>query len=283
MWNDLNRPPLDADALRKALVRGPDCRDPYAFWNQLDVVATTGSTNADLLERAAKTDSDRHVLIAEHQGSARGRNQRSWVSPPRAQIAVSMHVTMPGLTPADMGWLPLLTGVAVVDALREIAQVPAELKWPNDVLVGGKKIAGILAEVAAVTPSPAVVVGVGLNVSLSQDELPIPEATSLTLENAQIADRDIIVRALLRAFASRWEQWQGAQWRVDELAEAYRQCCGTLGARVRAILPGEREFVGTAIDIDEAGRLIVRGDDGEDLAVAAGDITHLRREDGSLG
>lgn len=283
MWTDLNRPPLNAQALRKGLVRGTDSVDPRVFWTRLDVVEETGSTNADLLERAARTDSDRHVLIAESQISARGRNQRVWVSPPRAQIAVSAVLTMPGLSLSEMGWLPLLTGIAVVDALREVAQVPAELKWPNDVLIGGRKVAGILAEVATVAPSPSIVVGVGLNVSMAPEELPVPEATSLTIENAAEQGRAPIVRALLRNLADRWQQWHDANWDVQDLAAAYRHRCATVGQSVRVVLPGDREFLGTAADIDETGRLIVRGTDGAQLAVAAGDVTHLRRIDGVLG
>ena len=165
MWTDLNRPPLDGNALRRALVRS-DNDDARVFWNRLDVVEETGSTNADLLARAADPDADRHVLIAEYQASARGRHSRTWVSPPQAQISMSVLLSMPGMNLADMGWLPLLSGIAVVDALRNVAEVPAELKWPNDVLIGDKKVAGILAEVARTAPDPAVVVGIGLNVSL---------------------------------------------------------------------------------------------------------------------
>ena len=130
MWTDLNRPPLDGNALRRALVRS-DNDDARVFWNRLDVVEETGSTNADLLARAADPDADRHVLIAEYQASARGRHSRTWVSPPQAQISMSVLLSMPGMNLADMGWLPLLSGIAVVDALRNVAEVPAELKWPE--------------------------------------------------------------------------------------------------------------------------------------------------------
>ncbi|MFZ2178527.1 MAG: biotin--[acetyl-CoA-carboxylase] ligase [Rhodococcus sp. (in: high G+C Gram-positive bacteria)] len=277
MWTDLNRPPLDADALRKALVRSEDDSDPRAFWRALDVVQETGSTNADLLARSAQSNCDRHVLLAEFQGSGRGRHSRVWVSPPRAQIAVSALLTMPGSSTRDMGWLPLLTGVAVVDALRSAAKVRAELKWPNDVLIGGRKVAGILAEVAATTPDPAVVVGIGINVSLTRDELPVPHATSLILENAEVSDRDTVVRAVLRALAERWQQWHDANWDVADLADAYRARCSTIGQRVRAELPGGRELVGIATDIDPQGRVVIAPEDGSDrVAISAGDITHLR-------
>lgn len=277
MWTDLNRPPLNADNLRAALVRGDDDSDTRKFWSRLDVVPETGSTNADLLARAATSDCDRHVLLAEFQGSGRGRHSRAWVSPPQAQIAVSALLTMPGMRLQDMGWLPLLTGVAVVDALRATAKVPAELKWPNDVLIDGRKVAGILAEVSATAPDPAVVVGIGLNVSLTRDELPVEHATSLVLEGAEVSDRDTLVRAVLRAIADRWRQWHDSNWDVTELAAAYRERCGTLGQRVRAELPGGRELIGIATDVDAEGRVVI-APDGQPgtVAVAAGDITHLR-------
>lgn len=281
MCSEPNRLPLDAEALREALVRGDEDRDPRAFWLRLDVVQETGSTNADLLTRAAQQDCDRQVLLAEFQGSGRGRHSRSWVSPPRAQIAVSALVTLPGMRVNDLGWLPLLTGVAVVDALRTVAQVPAELKWPNDVLIHGRKVAGILAEVARTTPDPAVVVGIGINVSLTRDELPLPSATSLVLENAAVSDRNTLVRAVLSAIADRWQQWHDANWDVSDLAVAYRDRCGTLGQRVRAELPGGGELIGIATDIDGEGRLALvpdgqSGGSTGTVVVSAGDITHLR-------
>ncbi|MDV6267155.1 biotin--[acetyl-CoA-carboxylase] ligase [Rhodococcus globerulus] len=278
MWTDLNRPPLDQASLRRALVRSDGNSDARAFWNRLDVVESTGSTNADLLARASDPGADRHVLIAEHQESARGRHARTWVSPAQAQISMSVLLGMPGLNLADMGWLPLLTGIAVVDALRTVAEVPAELKWPNDVLIGDKKVAGILAEVARTTPEPAVVVGIGLNVSLGAEELPVPTATSLLLENAETVDRDTLVRALARELARQFRGWENSGWDTGALAAEYRERCGTLGKRVRAVLPGDKEVFGTATDIDTSGRVVIEieGSGGETFAVAAGDITHLR-------
>ncbi|MDG3008827.1 biotin--[acetyl-CoA-carboxylase] ligase [Rhodococcus sp. D2-41] len=282
MYSDLSRPPLNAASLRRGLVEGP-----RATWSQLDVVAETGSTNADLLERIHTSGDpeslDRTVLIAEHQNSGRGRHARPWTSPPRAQISMSVVVRNPGVDPSALGWLPLLTGVAVVDALRSIAEVDAELKWPNDVLVGGRKICGILAEVAAPSGhggAPTVVVGMGLNTGLREEELPVATATSLVLEGAACVDRDPVIRAVLRALADRIDQWHkvvGAGVSVDEaLVAAYRARCATLGQRVRAILPGDRELIGIAEDVDEEGRLLIRPEAGAVVAVSAGDVTHLR-------
>ncbi len=261
---------MDIEQLRRDLTTVPE----LDFFTGIDVVSSTGSTNADLSARAADPGVDRVVLLAETQERGRGRHSRSWVSPPRAQIAMSILVRLPRIDPDALGWLPLLTGVAVVDALRATAQVPATLKWPNDVLIEGRKVAGILAEVAASGASPAVVVGIGVNVGLTEAELPVPHATSLTLAGATVDDRTVLVTALLTAFARRFTSWRADGWAVDELAPAYRDYCSTLGARVRAELPGGRARTGIARDIDASGRLLV-----DDEPVAAADVTHLRPED----
>lgn len=278
MWTDPDRPALDEGDLRRTLLRTVRDEDADKFWRRLDVISETGSTNADLLARvAAAQDTERHVLVAEFQGSGRGRHSRTWVSPPRAQIAVSVALPMPGIALERMGWLPLLTGVAVTAALRDVAGVAAELKWPNDILIGGKKVAGILAEVAQVKPEPMVVVGIGLNVSLGTDELPVPTATSLLLEGASTTDRTVILGAMLDRIADHWTRWHDAAWSIAGVAGQYRERCGTLGRRVRAELPGDNELLGVATDVDEQGRLVITPDAGaEPTAVSAGDITHLR-------
>ncbi|MGI5221233.1 biotin--[acetyl-CoA-carboxylase] ligase [Nocardia sp. CA-290969] len=262
----MNRPPLDIERLRRALTETPE----LAFFTGVEVVESTGSTNADLLARADDPEVDRLVLLAEAQEQGRGRLARQWASPPRAQISLSMLVRTAGLDPELLGWLPLLTGTAVVDALRSATGVPAALKWPNDVLIEGRKVAGILAEVAA-GPRPAVVMGIGVNVSLGADELPVPHATSLTLCDVPDPDRTELVLALLTEFARRYTTWRDSGWDTATLADAYRERCATLGTPVRAELPGGGLLTGIARDIDSAGRLLI----GEE-AVAAGDITHLR-------
>ena len=235
---------------------------------RIDLVEETGSTNADLLARAAAgEDIDGAVLIAESQTAGRGRHGRTW-STPRSQIALSFGVGA-GAVPGDAwGWLPLLTGVAVVDAVAEVAGVAAGLKWPNDVLVGNGKLAGILAEVAA--PEPVVVVGLGLNVT----EAPDPAATSLSMLGAAV-DRTALTDAVLRHLAARIGGWRAAKGADATLAADYRARSVTLGNRVRASLPGDRAVEGVAADVDDLGRL--RIDTGaEVLTVSAGDITHLR-------
>ncbi|WP_408637755.1 biotin--[acetyl-CoA-carboxylase] ligase [Nocardia bovistercoris] len=258
------RQPVDAARLRAAVAGS------LPLFDTVDVVDSTGSTNADLIARAAHTESTA-VLVAEEQLAGRGRHARAWVSPPRAQISLSMLVRPNGIDPAVLGWLPLLTGVAVVDALRGAAGVDAELKWPNDVLIGGRKVAGILAEVAAGAPNPAVVIGVGVNVTLSAAELPVPHAISLLLAGASTLDRTELILSLLTEFDRRFTAWRDADWAVSEVVAAYRERCATLGAEVRAELPGGEVLTGVASDVDEHGRLVIG-----DRALSAGDVTHLR-------
>ncbi|WP_396926567.1 biotin--[acetyl-CoA-carboxylase] ligase [Mycolicibacterium sp.] len=244
---------------------------------RIDIVETTGSTNADLLARhAAGEDIRGAVLLAEHQSAGRGRNGRSWSAPPRSQIALSIGVSADGVPPEGWGWLPLLTGVALVDAVKATTGIKAGVKWPNDVLVGTGKLAGILAEVAA--PDPVIVVGLGLNVTLTAEEAPDPRATSLQMLGASQLDRDVLTAAILRELTTRIEKWRSAAGPDPALVDDYRQRSATLGSRVRAVMPGDHEITGTAIDVDSLGRL--RIDTGaEVVTVSAGDITHLRPAD----
>ncbi|GAB2671291.1 biotin--[acetyl-CoA-carboxylase] ligase [Nocardia goodfellowii] len=261
------RTPLDVERLRRAVAEEPE----LSFFSRIDVVESTGSTNADLIARAGEPGAEGAVLLAEAQEAGRGRHARTWVSPPRAQISMSILVRLDGIAPEALGWLPLLTGVAVVDALRETAGVDANLKWPNDVLIAGRKVAGILAEVAAGGAAPVVVVGTGINVSLTESELPVPHATSLTLAGARETDRTALVRSLLTQFARRFTDWRAAGWSTASLVGAYRERCATIGAEVRAELPGGEVLTGVAGGVDDHGRLMIG-----DRAVSAGDVTHLR-------
>jgi BirA family biotin operon repressor/biotin-[acetyl-CoA-carboxylase] ligase len=262
------RPPLDVAALRDGLV------GPGLSWRQLDVVAETGSTNADLISRAeGGADIDGSVLLAEYQNAGRGRHGRQWSAPSRTQIALSVGVGGGSVPRSSWGWLPLATGVAVADALTGLAGIDVGLKWPNDVLANGGKLAGILAEVAA--PTSAIVLGLGLNVTLTADEAPDPVAISLLTLGSSATDRNTLVRRILRELAVRIDAWRTAGGADSALIADYQRYSLTLGSRVRASLPGDREVVGTARAIDETGRLCV--DTGaQTVAISAGDITHLR-------
>ncbi|MEU9604709.1 biotin--[acetyl-CoA-carboxylase] ligase [Streptomyces sp. NPDC048057] len=277
-WADLERPPLNATTLRRALVR------PGGLWTALDVVPSTGSTNADLVARVTRAAGgappEGAVLVAEEQTAGRGRLDRTWSAPPRSGLFFSVLLRPgPAVPPERWGWLPLLAGVAAATGLSRAAGVDTSLKWPNDLLVTvdgeERKTGGILAERAG---SDAVVLGIGINVTLAAAELPVPTAGSLALARAVCTDRDPLLRAVLRSL----EQWYG-DWRaaggdpaVSNVQEAYAAGCATLGRTVRAELPGDRSLTGEAVALDGDGRLVLALPDGAREAVGAGDVVHLR-------
>jgi BirA family biotin operon repressor/biotin-[acetyl-CoA-carboxylase] ligase len=279
-YTDLDRPPLSPRALERALVT------PDGLWTRIDVRAETGSTNADLAAAASRGEPEGLVVVAERQTAGRGRRDRQWTSPPRAGITLSVLLRpgeaseekgWPAISPGGFGWLPLLAGVALVEAVRRITGLEASLKWPNDLLIDDRKCAGILAEVA----DAAVVVGIGLNVTTRAEELPettgLP-ATSLKVAGAEVTDRDPIVRALLRGIAGWYGGWRetGGDAELSGLLAAYRRECGTIGRQVRVLLPGGGEMTGEATGVDVGGPLMIRTADGVSHRVSAGDVLHVR-------
>lgn len=185
-WSDLDRPPLNVTALRRGLVQ------EGGLWREVELVQSTGSTNSDLVALAgAGKAAEGTVLVAEEQTAGRGRLDRQWTAPARSGLFFSVLLKPAEVPVARWGWLPLLTGVAVATGLSRSAGVDTALKWPNDLLVsiGGqeRKAGGILAERAG---EDAVVVGVGVNVTLRENELPVPQAGSLALAGAVSTDRD---------------------------------------------------------------------------------------------
>jgi BirA family biotin operon repressor/biotin-[acetyl-CoA-carboxylase] ligase len=274
-WSDLERPPLNAASLRRALVRDGGHGGLYC---DIDVVQRTGSTNSDLVALAGTAD-EGAVLVAEEQTSGRGRLDRQWTAPARSGLFFSVLLKPTEVPVARWGWLPLLTGVAVATGLSRSAGVDTALKWPNDLLVtvGGeeRKAGGILAERAG---DDAVIVGVGINVTLREDELPVPQAASLALAGAVTTDRDPLLRAVLRSLEQWYDKWRaaGGDPAASGLQETYAAGCATLGRVVRAELPGNRSITGEAVAIDGDGRLVLATEDGVQEPVGAGDIVHLR-------
>ncbi|WP_445270122.1 biotin--[acetyl-CoA-carboxylase] ligase [Streptomyces sp. DSM 41634] len=271
-WSSLERPPLNVEGLRRALVTGG------TLWSSLDVVATTGSTNTDLAARAPELP-EGAVLVAEEQSAGRGRLDRSWVAPARSGLFFSVLFKPGDAVPQERwGWLTLLAGVATATGLSRAAGVDTALKWPNDLLVTvdgeERKTGGILAE----RVTDGVVVGIGLNVSLTEDELPVPAAGSLALAKAAVTDRDPLLRAVLRSLEEWYGNWRaaGGDPAASGLQETYAAGCATLGRHVRAELPGGRTLTGTAEAVDTDGRLVIRTAEGQHEAVGAGDVVHLR-------
>lgn len=282
-----DRPPLDVNALCDASFLAA------TGIPRLTVVETTGSTNADLLRGASEDPHafpDLTVLTAEHQTAARGRLDRRWESPPRSSVSVSVvlrPVNADGrpLPTHSYSWLSLLAALALREALLETASIPAELKWPNDVLVRGRKIAGILAQLGPMQGGavPPVVLGTGLNVTLTDAELPVPNATSVLLEDAATVDRTVLLKSYLSRFVALYRSFCNADGDPaagmaggHSLHKRLEAVLTTLGKQVRAHLPGDHEIIGHASRLDDYGSLLVVDSGGREHVVTAGDVVHLR-------
>lgn len=270
----MSRDPLDAAALRDRLP---------GRWTRLDVVEHTTSTNADLLADTVDPVTGGppyRVLVAEHQSAGRGRLDRGWESPPGAGLLFSARVR-PDVAVARWGWLPLLVGVALAEAVTGTTGLATSLKWPNDLLTGDAsgKLAGILAQTGG-SATNDVVVGIGLNVDTRRAEFTYDIATSLRLEGCGEVDRAALLTAVLTHWDRRLTAWTAADGDAAGcgLAHAYRSRCATLGREVRVLVAGGDPIDGTARDVDDTGRLVLDTAQGE-RRIGAGDVTHVRPTD----
>lgn len=259
---------------------------------RLDVPAATGSTNADLLAEAAGPDGPPPHLATRatlDQTAGRGRLGRRWVAPPGRTLAASVLLDVgPGgtvpLPRAATGWLPLLAGAALAEAVAPLLpDVEPVVKWPNDVLLEGDKVSGVLAEVGA---GGVVVVGAGVDLVLTREELPTPTSTSLALHGAtgtaeELADRVLAAWVVALADAVQDLSTAGGDPVASGADALVRRRCGTLGRPVAVHLPDGRVVEGEAVDLDVDGRLVVRTGDAADLVVSSGDVTHLRHRGGT--
>ncbi|MFD7077329.1 biotin--[acetyl-CoA-carboxylase] ligase [Nocardioides sp. NPDC059952] len=257
----MRRPSLDRSRL-EALPGG---------W-RFEILDETPSTNAALAERARSGEEPGLVITTEHQTAGRGRLDRGWITPARSALTVSALLRpSPSIPVERWPWLPLMTGVAVASVLRTKGYA-AGLKWPNDVLIEGRKVCGILIERIETSEGAAAVIGFGLNTSLTREELPIETSTSLELESGAPVDRTEMLAALLEELGAAYEIWGSDP---DELARRYRELSVTIGEHVRAELPGGEVWEGRATEIDDFGRLVIATDAGSRM-VGAGDVIHAR-------
>ena len=259
MYEDLDRPPLQPRALNRALPPP---------WREVRVLDSIGSTNDYVAALARQGEREGLVVVAEHQFLGRGRLDRNWASPPRAGLTFSV-LLRPPVAPALRPWVPLLLAAAAAEALSARVDLDVTLKWPNDLQVDGRKVGGVLAEATG----DAVVVGFGVNVANRRDELPRDDATSFALETGGPVDRAPLLLAMLRGMGPAYATWDGD---ADAAARRYRERCDTVGRTVRVALPGDVTLVGEAVDVDAAGCLVVRAEDGTTTAVSAGDVVHVR-------
>ncbi|QCR43908.1 biotin--[acetyl-CoA-carboxylase] ligase [Curtobacterium sp. SGAir0471] len=264
-----------------------------------DAVGRTGSTNADLLA-VASGRSHGSVVVTLDQTAGRGRLDRSWSAPAGQTLAVSLLVRA-DLDDRDRGWLPLVAGTAMRDAVSTVVpdvdepgrasrpddddaaadRTPATeprvlVKWPNDVLVDGRKVCGILCQVA---DDGSVVVGAGVNLTIPVDALPTPTSTSLAVAGAR-DDAMALADAVLSVWATAVLEAVGALVAggpgADGVRSDVRAACGTIGRRVRLEQPDGSVDEVDATGIDDDGRITIRDRDGRSRGVAVGDLTHLR-------
>ena len=263
------RPPLDPAALGGL---------PAPF--RVEVVESAPSTNALVSERARAGEAEGLVVVAEHQTAGRGRLDREWVTPPRAAVTMSL-LLRPRAAPARWPLLGLLTGLAVAEGVAAVGGPPVSLKWPNDVLAhDGLKVAGLLLERVDGGTGAAAVVGVGLNVSTTRAELPVPTAGSLVTAGMVDPDRSALTHALVSAVAHHYSDWDRSEdpARADaRLLAQYAERCDTLGRRVEVHLPTGEVLAGEATGLGAGGSLVVDDDSGPHQ-VQTGDVVHVRVE-----
>ena len=262
---DASRPSLDRALLQ---ARAP-------AWTSVEVVDQASSTNALVASRAAAGAPEGLVVVADHQTAGRGRLDRTWVTPPGAALTFSV-LLRPQVADERWPWLPLLAGVALVDAVEDAGGPPCVLKWPNDLLYDDRKLAGLLVERVASPQGPAAVLGIGLNVSTSEAELPVPGAGSLATAGWPGLDRSRLLVAILDVLGRRLRRWvRDAGDPRRGLLEDYSARCGTVGRQVRVELPAGETLVGVATGIGEDGGLLVDAGD-RTVPVSAGDVIHVR-------
>lgn len=264
---------------------------------RFEYLEETGSTNDVLVAHASGADAaawpDLSVIVTDNQTRGRGRLGRIWLAPSGKSLAISVLLRPRGVPVERFGWFPLLAGAAMTRAVRRVVdasihapadvkepETPAHavtLKWPNDVLIDGYKVSGILSEL--LPDLTGVIVGAGLNVSLDEHDLPTLTSTSLLLVTSASPDPDAVLASYLTELFELYAAFTaaGGDPVASGLLADVTALCGTLGSDVRVELPGGAELIGSAVDIDEHGRLLVRDHDTNELrSVAAGDVTHLR-------
>lgn len=255
-----------------------------AIASNVVVLESAGSTN-DELKAMAESAPEFTIVLTTDQTHGRGRLGRTWVAMPGKTLAVSVLLkpTLPSGQPVPLdalGWLPLIAGTAMARAVASL--VPdheVAHKWPNDVQIDGLKVCGILTELV---PPATIVLGAGLNLELTADELPTPTSTSLALNGVEETGEVLVDRALsafLGQLRPLYDTFMGggADAVSSGIRDAVSAACSTVGAQVRVELPGGESVIGVAQSIDHLGRLVVRPDaGGEPITVAAGDVTHLR-------
>ena len=229
------------------------------------------STNKEAKKLAANGEREGTVVIAEEQLAGRGRSGRTWFAP---QTGIWMSVILrPPISPADASKITLIAGLAVCEGIKAVTGLPAQIKWPNDIVLHNKKVCGILTEMSAeMEKVNYIILGIGINVNISSFPEDIKNmATSLKIEGGKDYDRKEIVKAILTNLEKYYEAYLNKQ-DLENLIEKYKSYCLTLGKEVKIIHRNE-EFIGKAIDLTEEGELMVEKHDGQVITVFSGEVS----------
>jgi BirA family biotin operon repressor/biotin-[acetyl-CoA-carboxylase] ligase len=233
------------------------------YW-RVSVVDLTASTQSDLAELVnASVAKSGEVIAAEFQSNGRGRLDRTFEAPPQSALLFSFYIA-PQRARSDWSFISFLAALAMREVITENLAENITLKWPNDILMGDKKVAGLLAQQIG----DGVIVGIGLNVAMGADELPVPTATSLALAGSNNLDRNLLLSAFLNRFEIIFKEWDSG----SDFLEKYRQVSSTLGRQVRVEVLGRDSIEAKAVSITAQGALILS----EGTEVNVGDVVHLR-------
>jgi BirA family biotin operon repressor/biotin-[acetyl-CoA-carboxylase] ligase len=252
---DAPRAPLDKKRISQEISR---------YW-RVSVVEVTGSTQDDLFQLASSgTAIPKTILASEFQSSGRGRLDRTFEAAPHSALTFSIYIE-PKVDKEEWSFLTLLAGLSVHEALHTLdPQTVVGIKWPNDLLIGEKKFVGMIAQATA----KGIVLGIGINVGMTSEELPVESATSLAIEDFLELDRNVILASIINHFEINLEMWENDK---SFLAE-YRAASTTIGSSVEVTLPDGETIKSKALDISNAGALILES--GREVTV--GDVVHLR-------
>jgi BirA family biotin operon repressor/biotin-[acetyl-CoA-carboxylase] ligase len=255
---------MSTDAPRAPLDRKRISEEISQYW-RVSVVDVTESTQVDLLQLVSSNEAlSKQVIVSEYQSAGRGRLDRNFEAAPMSALTFSMYIE-PKVDKAEWSFLTLLSALSVREAITSLdGAISLEVKWPNDLLIGEKKCAGIIAQAT----EKGVVIGIGINVGMKEAELPVPTATSLAIEGSLELDRNRILAAILNHFEVNLQIWELGKSFITE----YKEASATIGAMVEVTLPGGDVLKSKAIGITDAGELLL--DSGE--AVTVGDVVHLR-------
>ena len=254
------RAPLDQSAIADELSQ---------YW-RVSVVDLTTSTQDEVAAKISNSpvvniENFNEVVVADFQSKGRGRLDRTFDAPKSSALLFSFS-HQPKRSQNDWGFLPLLTGMCVARALNSfiLGQIPVTLKWPNDLLIGELKLGGIIAEVRG----NSVIIGVGINIDMTSQELPVVSATSLAIVGSSDLNRNRILVKILNEIELGLNSWGAGEIFVDR----YREASATLGKQVRVHCPNGEVIESRAMDIDPTGALILETGD----RITVGDVIHLR-------